>query len=182
MAGESHEEGNIDDVDEIYMNFYEALQQGSWTDAGRLLYFHPNAIGAKIAVTGNSALRVAAEAGQVGIVEELVKLMPEENLETKDFGFSALAWAASNGNFRMTQCMLGTNANLLTIRNNFGTIPVVLALKNGHLDLARYIYLHTPSEILLAERSSIAATVVSEAIYNNAFQNIFFQRRMQSQG
>ena len=171
MAGESDNEGNIDDGFEFYMDFYKALQIGNWNAAEEFLYRHPKAINAKITATGKTALRVAAEAGHVHIVEELVKLMTAENLEIKDiygFGFTALAWATYFGNYRIAKCMLGKNENLISIGDDFGTIPVVLALKNGHLRLARYLYVLTPSEILMPERGTMGATVVCEAIYNNA--------------
>ena len=95
--------------------------------------------------------------------------MSEENLEIKDiFGFTALARAAYNGNYRMAECMLGKNENLIRIATNDGDVPVVLALYNGHLKLARYLYLLTPQEILMPENGTMGASVVSEAIYNKA--------------
>ena len=63
--------------------------------------------------------------------------------------------------------MLGKNENLTSIGDD-GNIPVVLALFNGHLKLARYLYLRTPPEILLPENGTMGASVVCEAIYNKA--------------
>ena len=169
MAGESDKKGNIEGGVEIYMDLYEALQIGDWNAASKFLDRHPHAISAKITVTEKTALHVAAEAGHVHIVEELVKQMSEENLEIKDDeGYTALARATYNGNYRMAECMLGKNENLLSIGDDKGVIPVVLALFNGHLKLARYLYLLTPLEILMPEKGTMGATVVCEAIYNNA--------------
>ena len=169
MAGESDKEGNIDDGVEIYMDLYKALQIGNWNAATEFLDRRPHAISAKITFTDKTALHVAAEAGHVHIVEELVKQMSEENLEIKDIdGFTALALAAYIGNYRIAECMLGKNENLIRIATNEGNIPVVLALFNGHLKLARYLYLLTPPEILLPENGTMGATVVCEAIYNKA--------------
>ena len=96
--------------------------------------------------------------------------MSEENyLEIKDFyGFTPLARAAYNGKYRMAECMLGKNENLISIGADEGIIPVVLAFFNGHLELARYLYSLTPLEILEAEEGKMGATVVCEAIYNKA--------------
>ena len=169
MAGESDKKGNIDDGVEIYMDFYKALQIGNWNAAKEFLNRHPYAISAKITIRDQTALYVAAEAGHVHIVEELVKQMSEENLEIKDTdGYTALALAAYVGNYRMAECMLEKNENLIGIATEKGTIPVVLALSNGHLKLARYLYLLTPLEILEAEEGKMGATVVCGAIYNNA--------------
>ena len=170
MAGESDKKGNIDDDGvEIYMDLHKSLQNGDWNAAKEFLDRHPQAKSAEITFSGQTALHVAGEAGHVHIVEELVKQMSEENLEIKDNeGFTALARAAYNGNYRIAECMLGKNENLIRIATKEGDIPVVLALFNGHLKLARYLYLLTPPEILLRENGTMGATVVCEAIYNKA--------------
>ena len=169
MAGESDKKGNIDDGVEIYLDLYKSLQIGDWNAAKVFLNRHPHAISAKITVTDKTALHVAADAGHVHIVEELVKQMSEENLEIKDNeGFTALARAAYNGNYRIAECLLGKNENLIRIAIDKGSNSVSLALYNGHLKLARYLYLLTPPEILLPENGTMGATVVCEAIDNKA--------------
>ena len=60
------------------------------------------------------------------------------------------------------------NENLISIGDDDGNIPVVLALYNGHLKLARYFYLLTPLEILMPENGTMGASVVCEAICNKA--------------
>ncbi|KAL4599441.1 hypothetical protein ACB092_11G127500 [Castanea dentata] len=167
--GESDKKGNIDDGIEIYMDLYKSLQIGDWNATKEFLNRHPNAISAKITATEKTALHVATEARQVHIVEELVMQMSEEDLEIKDIGgYTALAQATYNGNYRIAECMLGKNENLVSIPNNNEEIPVGLALFNGHLKLARYLYLLTPLEILVPENGTIGATVVCKAIYNKA--------------
>ena len=156
MAGESDKKGNIDDGVEIYMDLNKALQIGDWNAAKEFLNRHPHAISAKITVRGKTALYVAAEAGHVHVVEIIYE------------GFTALARAAYSGNYRMAECMLGKNENLIRITTEEGNIPVVLALYNGHLKLARYLYLLTPPEILMPENGTMGASVVCEAIYNKA--------------
>ena len=169
MAGESDKKGNIDDGVEIYMDLYKATQIGDWNAAKEFLNRDPRAISAKITANDQTALHVAALAGHVHLVEELVKQMSEENLEIKDIdGFTALALAAYKGNYPIAECMLEKNEKLLGIATENGTIPVVLALKNGHLKLARYLYLLTPLEILMPENGTMGASVVCEAIYNKA--------------
>ena len=96
--------------------------------------------------------------------------MSEENLEIKDiYDYTALARACYNGNDRMAECMLGKNENLISIRTDQNIIPLSLALINGHLRLARYLYLLTPLEILMPENGTVGASVVCEAIYSKAF-------------
>ena len=169
MAGESDEEGNIGDCVEIYVDLYKSLQIGDWNAAKKFLNRHPLAISAKITVKGGTALHVAAEAGHVHIVEELVKQMSKENLAIKDFsGFTALVRACLIGNCRMAECMLGKNENLISIGNDYETIPLALALIGGHVRLARYLYLLTPPGILMPENGTMGAQVVCLAIYRYA--------------
>ena len=169
MAGESDKKRLIDDCVEIYMDLHKSLKIGDWNAAKEFLNRHPPAISAKITVRGKTALHVAAEAGHVHIVEELVKQMSAVDLEIKDIqGYTALAWATCNGNYRIAECMLGQNENLVSIPNDNGMLPVSLALCAGHLKLARYLYLLTPLEIWKPENGTVVVTVVNEAIYNNA--------------
>nr|POE66454.1 ankycorbin [Quercus suber] len=168
LAGES-DEGNINDGVEIYLDLYKALQIGDWDAIEDFLNRHPHAISAKITSRDKTALHVAAEAGHVHIVEELVNLMSEENLEIKDNkGRTALDGVACRGNYRMAECMLEKNERLIRIEDDNGNIPVVMALYNGHLILARYLYLHTPLEILMPENSTMGASIIYEAILNKA--------------
>ena len=173
LAGENDKKGNINDDVEIYTELNKTLQSGDWSAAKEFLNTHPHAISAKITDANKTALHVAAEAGHEHIVEELVNIMSEENLEIKDFeGFTALAQASFRGSYRMVECMLGKNKNLISMGNDEGNIPLILALHNGQLDLARYLYLLTPLEILMPENGTMGATIVSEAIYNKALVRI----------
>ena len=171
MAGwESDNTGNINDNVGIYAGLCKALQSGVWNNAVQEFYNgHQFDISAKITVTGGTALHVAVVAGQENIVKELVKLMPEKYLEIKDiYGFTALAWTSYNGNYRMAECLLRKNKRLINIETIEGNTPVILALNSGHLDLARYFYTASEAEILKPENATMAASVVSQAIYNKA--------------
>ena len=197
MAGESDKEGNIDgaveicvesdkegsiDYGEIYFDIYKELVRGDWDDATEFLNRHPQAISAKITVKGKTALHVAAEAGHVRMVEGLVNHMSAETLEIRDNeGFTALCRATCRGNYRMAECMLGKSGKLISIQIERGYIPVVVALYNGHLKLARYLYSLTPQDLLMAEDGIIGATVVCEAIYNKALgKNQLFDNKSSS--
>ncbi|KAL0008147.1 hypothetical protein SO802_009649 [Lithocarpus litseifolius] len=162
--------GNIGDGVEIYyMDLHKALQIGDWNATKEVLNRHPHGISAIITGRGKTVLHVATNAGQAHIVEELVKQMSEDNLEIKDiYGYTALAQAAYIGNYRIAECMLEKNEKLISIGIDNGSIPVVLALFNGHLKLGRYLYSLTPLEILMPENGTMGASIVSEAIYNKA--------------
>ena len=138
---------------------------------------------ARCSRTGKTALHFAAEAGCVKVVDQLVMLMSAENLEIIDNdGFTALARATCKGNRRLAECMVRKSEKLITIQNDKGNIPAVAALYDGNLDLARYLYFHTPSEILRAGTGIIGPTVVCEAIYNNALgKNLLYDKKARYQ-
>lgn len=95
--------------------------------------------------------------------------MSEENMEIRDkTGLTALHKTTFGGNYHMAQCMLRRNRNLVRIGNMRGYIPVVLAITNGHLDLARYLYSLTPLEDLKPETGINGATLFTQAIYTRA--------------
>lgn len=130
---------------------------------------HPDATTAKITISGGTALHVAVAAGREQVVEELVRQMSEKDMEIKDIsGHTALHKTTFGGNYHMAQCMLGRNRSLVSIGNMKGYIPVVLAITNGHLDLARYLYSLTPLEDLEPEKGINGATLFTQAIYTRA--------------
>ena len=158
------------------MDFYKALQKGNWNAAEDFLNRHPNAISAKITVRDKTALHVAVEAGHVDIVEELVERMSNEDLEIKNtHGFTALVQATYCGNYRMAECMLVKNGNLISIGADEEILPVLIALLNGHVKLARYLYLLTPPGILWPENGTVGTAIVCQAIFNGALgKNLLF--------
>ncbi|KAG6630891.1 hypothetical protein CIPAW_13G052600 [Carya illinoinensis] len=97
-------------------------------------------------------------------------MMKEEDLAIPDFGGNtALAYTAIKGNNRMAECMIRKNKSLVSIGNNQQDIPVVIAFENGHKELARYLYLHTPLEELKPEKGHNGATLLNHTIYTGLF-------------
>jgi ankyrin repeat protein len=67
-------------------------------------------------------------------VEKLVDVMSEEDLAIPDeYGDTALVYAITMGNYRMTACMLGKNNNLVSIEDSNSDIPANRAFYNGHI-------------------------------------------------
>ena len=119
--------------------------------------------------TGQTILHVAADAGNVQVVDVLARTMREEQLEiTDNEGFTALARVTCNGNRRLVEGMLRRNQNLISIQNDKGNVPAVAALHDGNLGLARYLYPLTKGKILGPENDIVGPTVLCEAIYNKA--------------
>ncbi|KAG2673958.1 hypothetical protein I3760_13G113300 [Carya illinoinensis] len=156
---------DADDGYRMYGDLCKAVRSGNWTAAKEFLERSPNAVGARITQEGHTALHIAVAAGHFLVVDELVKLMPEQNLETLDYdGFSALSEAAVGGKKAMAQCMLSKNEKLISIPTSDGFLPVCTAIYYGHIETARYLYSLTPREDLMPERSYNGANLFISAI------------------
>ncbi|CAN6571392.1 unnamed protein product [Malus baccata var. baccata] len=155
--------------------FFEALQAGRWETA-RLFYIqHPEAVRVRHPSSGKTALHIAAEAGHVEIVKELVSLMEEDDLEIKSTqdGRTALALAAIKGITEMAQCMVTKNQKLLGIPDSNNELPIVLAYLLGHWHMARYLYSVTPFEDLMPAKGPQGATIISNCFTSKEFGKSF---------
>jgi ankyrin repeat protein len=150
----------------------KALKTGDWETAEDFLNSHPDARTSKITFRGQTALHLAVDAGHECIVEKLVGVMSEEDLAIQtNNGNTALAYAISEGNRRMTKCMLEKNKNLVSIKDQNSNIPANQAIFNGHTELGRRLYSRTPLEDLTQEKAVNGATLCSLAIYNRSLGN-----------
>jgi hypothetical protein len=128
---------------------YKHAHKGDWDATKNYLHQYPNAKKAKIKPYGGTALHVAASAGNLTIVEELVKMMSEEELEIQDDeGSTALFSAATVGITKMAECLVSKNKNLVTFVNAQKKIPLVQACISDCKDMALYLYSVTPFEFL----------------------------------
>ena len=113
----------------------------------------------------------------MNIVEELVKIMSEENLKLKNRGgYTVLGYCAIVGNIQMAKCIIGKSRSLFSIGNGSeDLIPVVLALTyNPHgTEMARYLYSETPLEDLMPRNGFNGAMFITRAIYSKAIGKKF---------
>ncbi|XP_040996431.1 uncharacterized protein LOC121242586 isoform X2 [Juglans microcarpa x Juglans regia] len=156
-----------------YALLHKALQSGDWNSAKEFLKLQPNSKTAKITTLGKTALHVSVEAGHVHIVEALVEEMSEDDLEVQDnFGDTALLETTYSGQYKMAECMLRKNKRLVSmgraIPGGFQMLPVVMALSNGYIKMARYLYSLTPLEDLTPEKGRSGSTLCTQAIYTIA--------------
>uniref|UniRef100_A0A7N2R3K1 Uncharacterized protein n=1 Tax=Quercus lobata TaxID=97700 RepID=A0A7N2R3K1_QUELO len=161
------ESSDTDDEYAAYTDLYKAVQSNDRNATMKFFRDHPDTIDKKITPRGKRALHVAVAAGHVNMVKELVTLMSEEQLLKKDLnGLAALDETTLVGNQEMAECILGKNRDLVSIGDERKHIPVVLALANGHMNLARYLYSKARPGDLKPENGDHGATLLTEAIYN----------------
>nr|XP_034909611.1 protein ACCELERATED CELL DEATH 6-like isoform X2 [Populus alba] len=147
---ESQGSGSVSyEINGPLLHLYKYAHKGDWDATKNYLSQYPNAKKAKIKPYGGTALHVAASAGNLTIVEELVKMMSREELEIQDDeGTTALFSAATVGITKMAECLVVKNKNLVTFVNEDGKIPLVEACIRNHKDMALYLYSVTPFEFL----------------------------------
>ncbi|KAM4071931.1 hypothetical protein ACB094_11G098700 [Castanea mollissima] len=155
-----------------YVSLEKHIRKGEWDAANKFIGSSPEILTAKISIFGRTALHIAIFEGHVNIVEELVKIMSEEDLKIKDATDSnVLGYCAIVGNIQMAKCIIGKSRTLLSIGSaSDNLIPVVLALTyNPHgIEMARYLYSETPLEDLKPRNGINGATFITRAIYSKA--------------
>ena len=166
-----------------YVSLEKHIREGKWDDANQFISSDPEAVIAQISISGSTALHIAIFAGHMNIVDELVKIMSEENLKIKDSdNYTVLGYCAMVGNIQMAECIIRKSRTLLSIGNGSDDlIPVVLAITyNPHgTEMVRYLYSETPREDLMPGNGINGAMFVTRAIYSKAigknfkFNNIF---------
>ena len=160
-----------------HVSLEKHIREGEWDAANQLISSNPELVTAKISIFGSTALHIAIFEGQMNIVEELVKIMSEENLKiTNADGYTVLGYCAMFGNIQMAKCIIGKSRTLLSIGSDIHRfIPVVLALLyNPHgTEMARYLYSETPLEYLMPRNGINGVMFITRAIYSKAIGKKF---------
>lgn len=132
-----------------YLPLYKAVDGGDLEATKKYLDQHPDALYSSLSTDGDIALHIAALAGHVDIVEELVGRMsaPEIAVKQKN-GSTALDFVAIGGVTEIAELLVEKNRKLPEITNYYEQIPLVVSALYGHRDLVQYLYLKTPIEEL----------------------------------
>ncbi|XP_028770077.1 uncharacterized protein LOC114727542 [Neltuma alba] len=110
----------LTEVEELEMsNMLKAIAENNWLAAKAFIDRYPQVLDVDFAKSmGETPLHVAAKFGHLGIVEELVRLVPEEYLEIRDayWGNTPLAMAASHSELiPVAACLISKNKKPLEI-------------------------------------------------------------------
>ncbi|XP_017976287.1 PREDICTED: uncharacterized protein LOC18611805 [Theobroma cacao] len=154
-----------------YDALYRAIEKGDLEAVKMFLDLKPYAVREKITLKDDTALHVAVLAGKEEIVKELVRRMEKDDLELKNnMGETAFSIATINESKEMVRAMVEKNSNLVTVKNAYGAIPVVVASLFSARDMVRYLYFKTPEEILKPENGDRSgATLLNSLIADGIF-------------
>ncbi|CAN6708881.1 unnamed protein product [Malus baccata var. baccata] len=152
LEAKFNREENSDDIRrQQYQTFFAAVRRGDLRTTKELFRQHTDARTHMDSL--GTALHNAVIFGHEKIVEELVKLMTDEELAIKDSdGWTALAYAARD-NLKMVECMVTKNAKLVGIaEEGRQMLPILIAAMYDRWDIVRYLYSHT--EDLMADKGT----------------------------
>ncbi|KAF2317315.1 hypothetical protein GH714_020098 [Hevea brasiliensis] len=128
-----------------YRSLYKAIEKGDWDKTKDCLSGNPNDVRTKISLMGLNALQVAVLAGKLKIVDELVKLMSDEDLEmTSNYG------------------------------NDYdGCLPIVMTSLYGQRETIHYLLQRTPIEYLSPKSgdkngATLLNCLISDGLYDEA--------------
>ncbi|XP_010490983.1 PREDICTED: uncharacterized protein LOC104768662 [Camelina sativa] len=154
--------------------YYEYIQLSQGISQGRVevvkdfLNGHPDAVDEWINLYETPLLKACA-CGKPEIVKELLRRMtPEQMLPKMSQNASyhtPLTVVAVSGNMEIAEALVAKNPKLLEIPGINGQIPVVVAVENTQMEMARYLYTRTPVQVLLEDDGYHASLLFLNAIF-----------------
>lgn len=132
-----------------YRILYDAAFNDDWKTAKKFFEENPEAVTARIDKWLNTALHIAAQLGNTHFVEEMVKIMTADQLETRNGNEStALHYVTEGGTKRMAEVMLMKNNRLLRKRDGNWMTPLRSAAFYNNQEVLLYLYSQTTAEEL----------------------------------
>ncbi|KAK4270690.1 hypothetical protein QN277_019468 [Acacia crassicarpa] len=171
-------EDAIKDYLDLCVPLFKYASEGNWEKAEPIFKnnANKNLPRAAIALGWTTVLHVAAGAGHVHFVRELVDLTNEDDLDLQDSkGNTALSFAAIAGNLEIVRFLCERNNSLQNIRSGTGFTPLLLAALQGRANVAEYLYPHTTrttdnNNFVEAEWNKLFLTCIDSGIYNLALK------------
>ncbi|KAJ8763009.1 hypothetical protein K2173_023214 [Erythroxylum novogranatense] len=150
-----------------YGPMYAAIYRGDWIGLKSEIDSHPEALNAKVAVSGQLLVHIAAGAGKGKITQELAILMKKSDLEIQDsWGQTALTYTAFNGMTKTCEFLISLNNNLVCIPDLQGTLPVIAACSGVHRETTSYLYRLTPPDRFYPENGCNGTTLLCSCIFS----------------
>ncbi|PON70286.1 Transmembrane protein [Parasponia andersonii] len=155
--------------DRHLMLLFDAIRDGDLNMTRQFLrMMTPQAVKKLDPDTGKSALHLAAMAGNMDVVKELIEFLPNDDfLEVQGIcdGHTALVDAIYYGIKDIVEYMVGRNKRILEIHSNGGLLPVALAFVWGYKEIGQFLYEETPHEALSSQEGTISgATILTTTI------------------
>ncbi|KAL0708984.1 hypothetical protein Bca4012_015962 [Brassica carinata] len=153
-----------------YVELSQGISQGRVEVVKDFLNRRPDAVDEWINFYETPLLKACA-CGKPEIVKELLRRMTPEQMIPKMSQNASyhtpLTVVAVSGNMEIADVLITKNPKLLEIPGNNGQIPVVVAVENTQMEMARYLYIRTPIQVLLDEDGYHGSLLFLNAIFYN---------------
>ncbi|CAJ2647115.1 unnamed protein product [Trifolium pratense] len=147
------EQGVVDDTLHGNRLLHRNIESGEWSNAKAIMINDETGMAMfSTSTSGRTILHVAVIAGHKEIVKNLLKLKRKDELVKMqdNRGYTALALVAElSGNTDIAKCMVEMKGgkligqDLLSMKNNDGEIPILLAAAKGHKEMTSYLFTKT---------------------------------------
>ncbi|XP_020876193.1 uncharacterized protein LOC9309228 [Arabidopsis lyrata subsp. lyrata] len=158
----------VTDVYYDYMQLSKGISQGSVEVVKDVLNRRPGAVDEWINPYETPLLKACA-CGKPEIVKELLRRMKPEQMLPKMSRHTSyhtpLTVVAVTGNMEIAKYLLDKNFGLLKMPDINGQLPAVVAIENGHKEMAWYFYVQTMRPLLLDQDGYHGTLLIINAIY-----------------
>ncbi|PNX55560.1 ankyrin repeat-containing protein, partial [Trifolium pratense] len=166
----------VDDSLLEYKLLHRFIESGEWNEAKAFMNRDETAM-FSTSSSGRTILHIAVIVGHEEIVKKLIKEGKDKLLKMRDKrGYTALALVAElTGNINIAKCLVekkgheGIRQELLSMKNNDGEIPVLLAAAKGNKEMTEYLYAKTRLEDLADKNSHKTVLLLTRCINAEIF-------------
>ncbi|CAL8162057.1 unnamed protein product [Prunus armeniaca] len=156
---------------DLCVPLHKAAIKGDWDTAETILTDNPTLLSASITKGWQTALHIAAGARHIHFVEELVKMMDEEDLALQDNKENtALSFAAGAGAIEIANIMIQKNMFLPKIKTGEGLTPLFMAALLGRSEMAWYLYRKTYPTLKETNRNALFFSCIDTGLYDLAMK------------
>ncbi|KAH9668989.1 ANK REP REGION domain-containing protein [Citrus sinensis] len=150
---------------------YRAALDDDWQTAETIFDSHEDYVKASLSKLGETALHVAASAGRIDFVKNLLGYSPQVLKLTDYFGQTALSLAAASGNLDLVQLMTEDNEHLALDRESVDQyLPIHAGAMSGHKEVVLYLYSITEGQLDNKDLIELLIILIKTDLYEVALR------------
>ncbi|PWZ58100.1 Ankyrin repeat-containing protein [Zea mays] len=136
---------------------FVAAEYGYVALVAEMIKYHDVATAGIKARSGYDALHIAAKQGDVDVVRELLRALPQLSMTVDSSNTTALNTAATQGHMDVVRLLLEVDGSLALIARSNGKTALHSAARNGHVEVVRALLEAEPSIALRTDKKGQTA-------------------------